>query len=151
MIADEPTTALDVTIQAQLLELLRREQTNRDMALVLITHDLGVVAGIADRVAVMYAGRIVEEAEVDRLFSAPQHPYTIGACCNPSRGSRARSFAGCMRSRDPRRRSASCSRDAVPPALPVRVRPLRGRRPPLTRIAATHAAACWADPEQLRE
>ncbi len=76
LIADEPTTALDVTTQAQLLELLRREQRDRGMSLVLITHDLGVVAGMADRVAVMYAGRIVETAPIAELFAAPRHPYT---------------------------------------------------------------------------
>jgi oligopeptide transport system ATP-binding protein len=78
LLADEPTTALDVTIQAQLLELLKREQHSREMALVLITHDLGVVAGMTDRVAVMYAGRVVEQATTGRLFSQPRHPYTLG-------------------------------------------------------------------------
>lgn len=78
LIADEPTTALDVTVQAQLLELLRREQRSRSMALLLITHDLGVVASIADRVAVMYAGEIVEHGPVDDLFANPRHPYTAG-------------------------------------------------------------------------
>lgn len=78
LIADEPTTALDVTIQAQILELLARLQQDRDLALLLITHDLGVVAEVADRVAVMYAGKIVEEAPVHELFQKPQHPYTMG-------------------------------------------------------------------------
>ncbi len=78
LIADEPTTALDVTIQAQILELMRvlREQTGT--AIILITHDLGVIAELADDVAVMYAGRIVEHASVERIFAEPQHPYTIG-------------------------------------------------------------------------
>jgi oligopeptide transport system ATP-binding protein len=78
LIADEPTTALDVTIQAQLLELLREVRRATNLALVLITHDLGAVAGLADRVAVMYAGRIVEEAGVEDLFARPRHPYTSG-------------------------------------------------------------------------
>ncbi len=78
LIADEPTTALDVTIQAQLLELFRELRRATNLALVLITHDLGAVAGLADRVAVMYAGRIVEEAEVEDLFARPRHPYTSG-------------------------------------------------------------------------
>jgi oligopeptide/dipeptide ABC transporter ATP-binding protein len=78
LVADEPTTALDVTIQAQLLDLLRREQRERGMALVLITHDLGVIARVADRVCVMYAGRIVEEGPVEQVFATPHHPYTVG-------------------------------------------------------------------------
>ena len=78
LIADEPTTALDVTIQAQILDLLRRLQAERGMAVLLITHDLGVVAELCHRVAVIYAGRIVEMAPVGRLFSRPLHPYTRG-------------------------------------------------------------------------
>jgi oligopeptide/dipeptide ABC transporter ATP-binding protein len=78
VIADEPTTALDVTIQAEILDLLRSLQKRMGLALLLITHDLGVVAEMADRVAVMYAGRIVEEAAVSDLFAAPSHPYTQG-------------------------------------------------------------------------
>lgn len=78
LIADEPTTALDVTIQAQILELLNDLRKQRDLAVLLITHDLGVVAEVADRVAVMYTGRIVEESPVDELFARPKHPYTEG-------------------------------------------------------------------------
>lgn len=78
LIADEPTTALDVTIQAQILELLNELRKQRDLAVLLITHDLGVVAEVADRVAVMYTGRIVEESPVGELFARPKHPYTEG-------------------------------------------------------------------------
>jgi len=78
LIADEPTTALDVTIQAQILELLNGLRKTRDLAVLLITHDLGVVAEVADRVAVMYTGRIVEESPVEELFARPKHPYTEG-------------------------------------------------------------------------
>jgi peptide/nickel transport system ATP-binding protein len=78
LIADEPTTALDVTIQAQILELMKDLKTNFNTAIVLITHDLGVVAEMADHVAVMYAGHIVEEADAIQLFDAPKHPYTQG-------------------------------------------------------------------------
>ncbi|HSE38566.1 MAG TPA: ABC transporter ATP-binding protein [Blastocatellia bacterium] len=78
LIADEPTTALDVTIQAEILELLRGLRDDFDLSMLLITHDLGVVAETADRVAVMYAGRIVEEASVQELFHNPRHPYTEG-------------------------------------------------------------------------
>ncbi len=78
LIADEPTTALDVTVQAQIMDLLADLRRERDLALLLITHDLGVVADVADRIAVMYAGRIVEEAGVHALYAAPAHPYTRG-------------------------------------------------------------------------
>lgn len=78
LIADEPTTALDVTIQAQILELLRRIQRETGMAIVLISHDLGVVSDICERIAVMYAGRIVEMADTESIFSRPSHPYTRG-------------------------------------------------------------------------
>jgi oligopeptide/dipeptide ABC transporter ATP-binding protein len=78
LIADEPTTALDVTIQAQILELLRTAQKETGSATILITHDLGVVAELADRVVVMYAGRVVEEGGVTAIFSSPRHPYTAG-------------------------------------------------------------------------
>ncbi len=78
LIADEPTTALDVTIQAQILELLNELRTTRELGVLLITHDLGVVAEVADRVAVMYTGRIVEESPVEELFARPKHPYTEG-------------------------------------------------------------------------
>nr|WP_246278573.1 ABC transporter ATP-binding protein [Phytohabitans rumicis] len=78
LIADEPTTALDVTVQAQIMDLLADLQRERQMGLILITHDLGVVADVADRIAVMYAGRIVEEGDVHELYAKPAHPYTIG-------------------------------------------------------------------------
>jgi peptide/nickel transport system ATP-binding protein len=78
LIADEPTTALDVTVQAQILELLQRLQAELDTAIVMITHDLGVVAEVADDIAVMYAGRIVEHAPKDTIFATPEHPYTWG-------------------------------------------------------------------------
>lgn len=78
LIADEPTTALDVTVQAQILDLIARLGRELNMATVLITHDLGVIAGLSDRVVVMYGGRIVEEAPADELFGTPQHPYTRG-------------------------------------------------------------------------
>ena len=84
LIADEPTTALDVTVQALILDLLREVKEQDNTAVILITHDLGVVAGLADRVAVMYAGRIVELGDVNQIFTAPQHPYTQGLlACSP--------------------------------------------------------------------
>jgi oligopeptide transport system ATP-binding protein len=84
IVADEPTTALDVTVQAQILDLIREVKETLDTAVVLITHDLGVVAGIADRVAVMYAGRVVEQGNVRDIFYHPNHPYTCGLlACTP--------------------------------------------------------------------
>ena len=84
LIADEPTTALDVTVQALILDLIREVKEKERTSVILITHDLGVVAGLADRVAVMYAGRIVELGDVARIFAAPQHPYTQGLlACTP--------------------------------------------------------------------
>ena len=104
IIADEPTTALDVTIQAQILRLLADLQTERTWRSILITHDLGVVARIADRVVVMYAGEVVETGTADQIFAAPLHPYTQGLLdCIPfpagPRGRRgsARSRAWCRR------------------------------------------------------
>jgi peptide/nickel transport system ATP-binding protein len=78
LIADEPTTALDVTLQAQILDLMRELKAESGAAIILITHDLGVVAEVCDEVAVMYAGEVVERADVDALFASPQHPYTVG-------------------------------------------------------------------------
>jgi peptide/nickel transport system ATP-binding protein len=90
LIADEPTTALDVTIQAQILRLLEDLNRSRDLATILITHDLGVVAEVADRVLVMYAGRIVEEGTLDEIFYDPQHPYTWGLLGSLTRLDRSR-------------------------------------------------------------
>jgi oligopeptide transport system ATP-binding protein len=78
LIADEPTTALDVTIQAQIMDLVKRLRTELGMAIIWITHDLGVVAGLAQRVFVMYGGLVIEESPVNDLFAHPSHPYTIG-------------------------------------------------------------------------
>ncbi|MEM8710518.1 MAG: ABC transporter ATP-binding protein, partial [Planctomycetota bacterium] len=78
LLADEPTTALDVTIQAQILELMKRLQHDHGTAILLVTHDLGVVAGMSDRVNVMYAGKLVETADARQLFDSPRHPYTKG-------------------------------------------------------------------------
>ena len=95
LIADEPTTALDVTVQAQIMDLLAELQRERQMGLILITHDLGVVADVADRIAVMYAGRIVEEADVDELYAKPGAPVHRRVCWTRSRGwtRRARQLA----------------------------------------------------------
>lgn len=95
LIADEPTTALDVTIQAQILQLIDRLRTEEGMSVLLVTHDMGVAADIADRVVVMYAGRVVEDGDPSQIFSAARHPYTAGLldCIPPMRGERLQQLA----------------------------------------------------------
>jgi oligopeptide/dipeptide ABC transporter ATP-binding protein len=143
LIADEPTTALDVTIQAQILELLRELQHERGMAVMLITHDLGVVAENADAVAVMYASRLVECAAVDDLFDSPQHPYTEGLFrAIPRLGQvheRLQTIAGSVPS--PRRFPSGCK---FHPRCPrMNADPLcAGQEPPLREITPRHWAAC---------
>ncbi len=110
LLADEPTTALDVTIQAQVLDVLRTARRETGAALVLVSHDLGVIAGTADRVAVMYAGRVVETAEVDELFAAPRHPYSLGLIGALPR--RTGAAVRWCRSPAPRPRWPSCRRAA---------------------------------------
>ena len=135
LVADEPTTALDVTIQAQILELLRRLQAERGMGLLLITHDLGVVARMAHRIAVMYAGEIVEEAPRTAFFTSPRHPYTqklFAALPEPARravGDDRRAGAGAVRNaaRMPLRRPLSLLVGALPRGI-ARLERLR-RRP----------------------
>ena len=145
LIADEPTTALDVTIQAQLVELLKREQADRQMALLLITHDLGVVAGIADRLAVMYSGRIVEEGPTERVFADPRHPYTLGLL-RSVRESTASSWSAC-----PSIQGAPPPIWALPTGCPFRPRcpfalvRCESEDPPLESIDEGHATACFAD------
>jgi peptide/nickel transport system ATP-binding protein len=95
VIADEPTTALDVTVQAQILQLLKQKRDDRGLSILLITHDLGIVSAMADRVAVMYAGRIVEDGPVDDVYASPRHPYTRGLLASlPVLGERRPSLAG---------------------------------------------------------
>ena len=134
LIADEPTTALDVTTQAQILELIRRLQQERGLAVILITHDMGVIAEMADDVVVMYLGHEVEKGPVDAIFHAPRHPYTrCVAALDPQRAGRTAVAAGDDRGLDP---ASLCApvRLPVPSALPRRDRrrvredvPRRGR------------------------
>jgi len=145
LIADEPTTALDVTIQAQILELMRTLQQETGTAIVLITHDLGVVAELADDVAVMYAGRVVEQAAVRTLFDEPQHPYTIGLLGSMPRlhGDAARLTAIEGQVPDPLRRSAGCS---FAERCPFADAACRAAVPPLRALGGDHASACRKAP-----
>ena len=150
LIADEPTTALDVTVQAQILRLLDQLNRDRDLAVILITHDLGVVAEIADRVLVMYAGQIVENATLDEIFYDPQHPYTWG-------------LLGSLMRLDQSRTTQLAQIPGQPPSL---LAPPPGCRfaprctyafdkchelPPLeARAGGNHLDRCWLDPEEKK-
>ncbi len=145
LIADEPTTALDVTIQAQIVDLVNRLKSELGMAIIWITHDLGVVAGMAQRVLVMYAGFIVEEGPVDELYANPRHPYTLGLLRSIPR-------------LDLGRQKRLIPIDGLPPDLleaPTRC-PFAPRcsfvidkclqeNPPLAPVGPQHKAACWVD------
>ncbi len=142
LIADEPTTALDVTVQAQILELLDRLRRERGLAVLLITHDLGIVAGRADRVLVMYGGRIVEAAETTPLFAAPAHPYTRGLFASIPRltgdGGRLVPIAGTVP--PPDQWPEGCR---FHPRCPVAIAQCAAERPPLAPVGDHHLAACW--------
>ncbi|UST52579.1 ABC transporter ATP-binding protein (plasmid) [Comamonadaceae bacterium OTU4NAUVB1] len=145
LIADEPTTALDVTIQAQILSLMRELQQETGTAIILITHDLGVVAEVADEVVVMYAGRIVEQAPVHALFDTPQHPYTIGLLGSIPRldGERDRlaSIEGQVPS--PLRRPSGCS---FADRCPFADAQCRAAVPALREVGLRHRSACRKAP-----
>jgi oligopeptide transport system ATP-binding protein len=143
LIADEPTTALDVTIQAQILDLLRALQNDLGMALLLITHDLGVIAEMADEVAVMYAGRIVEQAPVAQLFQEPKHPYTQGLLASiptleSSRRERLRVIKGGVPNLA--RLPAGCT---FAPRCPHVMDVCRQDLPALKPVAERQVARCW--------
>jgi oligopeptide/dipeptide ABC transporter ATP-binding protein len=145
LIADEPTTALDVTIQAQVLDLMRGLRAEIRTAIMLITHDLGVVAEMADRVAVMYAGEIVEQASVAALFAMPQHPYTVG-------------LLGAIPAVDARRARLTAIDGLVPsatawpegcrfaPRCPFADAHCRREAPPAVQIGEGHTSRCWKAP-----
>jgi peptide/nickel transport system ATP-binding protein/oligopeptide transport system ATP-binding protein len=145
LIADEPTTALDVTVQAQILDLLKDLQAETGMSIVLITHDLGVIAEMADDVAVMYAGRIAERATAAELFASPQHPYTLG-------------LLGSVPRLDESREELLAIEGAVPPPFalpkgcrfeprcPFAIEACTRAPPPLEEVAPGHFAACIRAP-----
>jgi peptide/nickel transport system ATP-binding protein len=141
LIADEPTTALDTTIQAQVLRLLRELQRESNAGVLLITHNLGVVAQVADRVAVMYAGRTVEHAAVRDLFRKPLHPYTQGLLrAMPVPGSTGRLVEIPGSVPDPRHRPAGCAfNDRCPRAIDL----CREARPDMVELAPGHSVACF--------
>jgi oligopeptide transport system ATP-binding protein len=145
LIADEPTTALDVTIQAQIIELVKELRTKIGLSIIWITHDLGVVAGLAEHVIVMYAGYIVEEADVDTLYENPRHPYTLA-------------LMAALPHVDRRRNSRLKSIPGAPPNLLVKpsgcpfatrcefvLEKCRIQIPPISVIEDGHSIACWVD------
>jgi peptide/nickel transport system ATP-binding protein len=142
LIADEPTTALDVTIQAQILDLMRDLKSEMGAGLLLISHDLGVIAEMADDVVVMYAGRIVEQAPVRSLFASPSHPYTQGLLASIPRLDQVQDkldpISGSVPA--PFDRPAGC---AFHPRCPYADDACRAEAPSLRVIAERHAAACW--------
>jgi oligopeptide/dipeptide ABC transporter ATP-binding protein len=150
LIADEPTTALDVTIQQQILALVRRLQDETGMAIVWITHDLGVVARLVDRVVVMYAGQVVEQAPTRELFRNPQHPYTAGLLASlpdPSDPSRPPLAQIPGTPPDATQAPAGCPfHDRCPQAIER----CALERPPLTERGGLATAACWVPPHQWR-
>lgn len=143
LIADEPTTALDVTIQAQILQLLKRLVKEENMALVLITHDLGVVAGICDRTNVMYAGRFVETGSTDAIYARPRHPYTVGLLrsiprLDASRKERLQPIKGTVKTL--MSKPESC---AFAPRCAYVVDESLHKVPPLREIEPGHSVACF--------
>ena len=151
LIADEPTTALDVTIQAQITELVKNLRDKLGMAIIWITHDLGIIAGLADRVNVMYAGYIIEEAQVKELYASPRHPYTIG-------------LLGSLPSLDSRKEKRLVSIDGIPPVLyrkattcpfaprcAFRIDHCFNENPPLESVGPNHRIACWVDTRTRKE
>jgi oligopeptide/dipeptide ABC transporter ATP-binding protein len=145
LIADEPTTALDVTIQAQILELMDDLKAKLSTAIILITHDLGVVAESAARVAVMYAGKVVEEAEAEPIFEAPLHPYTAGLLQSIPRIGRGRAPKGRLKEIRgavpvPARLPPGC---AFHPRCPQAMDVCRREAPRLTPAAGGHPVRCW--------
>ena len=145
LIADEPTTALDVTIQAQILDLMRQLREETKAAIVVITHDLGVIAEIAHEVMVMYAGKVVERAEVATLFQNPQHPYTIGLLGSIPKlsadQSRLATIEGAVP--NPLAMPRGCR---FHPRCPFAVQQCRAEEPPLRQIRSDQYAACWRAP-----
>jgi oligopeptide/dipeptide ABC transporter ATP-binding protein len=152
LIADEPTTALDVTVQAQILELIKKLQTDLGMGVIIITHDLGVIAEVSDRVCVMYASKVAEYGPVKEIFKNPRHPYTIGL------------LNSIPKSSDKRKSMLATIEGSVPPATHYpkgchfctrcffAIEKCWNEQPPLEPIgSADHLAACWRKEEPLHQ
>lgn len=144
IIADEPTTALDVTIQAQIIDQMRTLREDFNTSVVWITHDLAVIAGLADRVIVMYGGRVVEEAPVDRIYSNPQHPYTQGLLSSLPRLDQKGQDLTSIEGQPPNmlRKPVGCS---FAPRCSYAFEPCFESTPPTIAIEADHAVACFYD------
>ena len=147
LIADEPTTSLDVTIQAQIVELVKHLRDEFGMAIIWITHDLGIIAGLAQRVFVMYGGLFIEEAPIYELYENPRHPYTIG-------------LLGSLPRVDMEERKELSSIDGMPPVLFAKpnycpfaprctyaIERCRQENPPLETLEGGHKVACWVKPQ----
>ena len=143
LIADEPTTALDVTIQAQILEVLKALVAERNTALIMITHDLGVVAGMCERVNVMYAGMFVETGSADRLFSQPRHPYTLGLLQSVPRLEAGRRQKLQPIPGAPRNMLSAPSECPFAPRCRYEVEQSREQVPPLEELEAGHHVRCF--------
>jgi oligopeptide/dipeptide ABC transporter ATP-binding protein len=147
LIADEPTTALDVTIQAQILNLLRELKDEVGMSIIIITHDLGVVAQLADCVAVMYAGKIVENAPVGEIFKNPQHPYTRALVASIPRLGEQPNRLQTIEGAPPRLQREEYSGCTFYERCSFRVSVCAEKRPVLTEISADHNVSCWVPQE----
>jgi oligopeptide transport system ATP-binding protein len=151
IIADEPTTALDVTIQAQILDLMRTLQSERDTGVIMITHSMGVVAGMADRVQVMYAGHIVETASTEEVFANPRHPYTVGLMKSiPRLDETAKTKLEPIRGLPPDLIDLPDMCPFVPRCNYAREK-CEQKRPPLLEVGPSHYSACWFWDEVSKE
>ena len=154
LIADEPTTALDVTVQAQIMELLAELQEQYNTAIILITHDLGVVADVADEVAVMYAGRLVERGTLNDIFYTPEMPYTVGLLSSVPRLDAVSERLTPIPGQPPSliNLPAGCVfHPRCAAATQFSCEPCATERPTLEMVGATHAVRCWLTPEQRRQ
>jgi oligopeptide transport system ATP-binding protein len=150
LIADEPTTALDVTIQAQILDLVRSLRDRLGMAIIWITHDLAVIAELVDRVSVMYAGYIVEEADVETLYENPQHPYTLALLKSIPRVDRSTNEPLAVIPGFPPDCLSLPSGCPFSPRCTYTIERCLAENPPLRPVAPQHQIACWVDPETGR-